>query len=400
MPGRTRTAKKLAQRIDLNYFKRPYPIPRWRRILSLGAAGAALLWLAWAGAGARQQIYNAGPLARPHALFTRNCAACHVTQASFGRKVTDAACLACHDAPIHQLSQTFTPACMDCHVEHQGAARLSEVRDEACTQCHANLKTSAGRPSVAASITSFASAHPQFAALSRPDPGTVKLNHQVHLGPNLRGPNGPVQLQCADCHQRDGPRMLPVNFERHCAGCHPLQFDPRFADAAPHKKPEIVVEFITGKFTSYAAAHPDEVHRAEPADPRTMRPPLPPARDAAEWITRRVAGAKQLLWRKSCAECHTLAFRDVPEIPAANITARWLPKASFDHRAHQFVACTECHVKATTSRDTSDVLIPGIETCRECHRPGADSAESRCFECHVYHDWIISKAPPAAHPLR
>ena len=32
MAGRTRTTKKLAQRIDLNYFKRAYPIPRWRRI--------------------------------------------------------------------------------------------------------------------------------------------------------------------------------------------------------------------------------------------------------------------------------------------------------------------------------------------------------------------------------
>lgn len=394
MPGRTRTAKKLAQRIDLNYFKRLYPIPRWRRILSFAAAAAALLWLAWAGSGARQQIYNAGPLSRPHALFTRNCAACHMAPASFRRMATNSACLACHDGPIHQTQQTFTPACQDCHVEHQGAARLSEVRDEACTQCHANLKSNNGRPAVAAKITSFASDHPQFAAMSRPDPGTVKLNHKVHLSPNLRGQRGPVQLQCSDCHQRDGPQMLAVNYEKHCASCHPLQFDATIADPAPHRKPEIVVDFITAKFTAYIAAHPDEVHLADPADPRIMRPPLPPARDAAEWVSRRVSDAKQLLWRKSCAECHALTFRPaapLPEVPAANITAHWFPKASFDHEAHRFVTCTGCHSKASVSRETSDVLVPGIETCRECHQPGSDSAESRCFECHVYHDWSKEK---------
>jgi len=291
-------------------------------------------------------------------------------------------------------SARLSPPCMDCHVEHRGAPRLSDVRDQACTQCHANLKTSNGTPSVTAKITSFTSAHPQFAALSRPDPGTVKLNHQVHLNANLRGPNGPVQLQCSHCHQREGSQVLPVNFEKHCASCHPLQFDARFTDPAPHKKPEIVVDFIRAKFTAYIGTHPDEVHLGDPADPRIMRPPLPPARDADEWVARRVADAERILWRKSCAECHTLAFHagvPLPEVPPANIPARWLPRASFDHEAHRFMTCTGCHLKATLSRETSDVLIPGIEICRECHRPGPDSAESRCFECHVYHDWSKEK---------
>ena len=61
--------------------------------------------------------------------------------------------------------------------------------------------------------------------------------------------------------------------------------------------------------------------------------------------------------------------------------------------------CTECHAKAKTSRETADVLIPGIETCRDCHRPGADSAESRCFECHVYHDWTKQKPVTGAFTI-
>jgi hypothetical protein len=91
------------------------------------------------------------------------------------------------------------------------------VREEACTQCHSNLKTKSGRLTVAAKVTDFAGGHPEFAAVQKPDPGTVKLNHQIHLGKNIRGPKGPVQLACVDCHQRNGAGMVPINYEKHCA---------------------------------------------------------------------------------------------------------------------------------------------------------------------------------------
>src|SRR5579862_6951859 len=132
MAGRTRTTKKLAQRIDLNYFKRLYPIPRWRRILSIALVALGLVWLLWA----RERPYNAGPLARSHALLGRNCGSCHGVAGGSGKKVMDQACLACHDGPIHQARQEFTPACTECHVEHQGSFQLAATRDEACTQCH------------------------------------------------------------------------------------------------------------------------------------------------------------------------------------------------------------------------------------------------------------------------
>jgi hypothetical protein len=31
------------------------------------------------------------------------------------------------------------------------------------------------------------------------------------------------------------------------------------------------------------------------------------------------------------------------------------------------------------------VNLPGVKVCQNCHKP--DRAESRCFQCHVYHDW-------------
>ena len=75
-----------------------------------------------------------------------------------------------------------------------------------------------------------------------------------------------------------------------------------------------------------------------------------------------------------------------------------MPRAAFDHSPHQMVTCASCHA-AESSANTSDVLLPPAAACATCHagtgRPGlrgADRAESRCFECHRYHDW--TKARP------
>jgi len=70
---------------------------------------------------------------------------------------------------------------------------------------------------------------------------------------------------------------------------------------------------------------------------------------------------------------------------------RWLPHADFNHDRHQMLACTECHAGALTSHETADILVPGIATCEKCHHAGSDGAESRCFECHTYHDWTKKK---------
>jgi hypothetical protein len=397
----SRSTKKLAQRIDLNYFKRLYPIPRWRRILSYTLVAIGLVWLGWGALSGKQAAFNAGPLAHSHALFTRNCAACHAAKAAFGLKVTDQACLACHDGAMHQAQQTFTPACTECHVEHQGASSLSATRDESCTQCHSNLKTNNGTTLFAAKITSFENGHPEFAALRSPDPGTVKFGHAIHLKSGLRGPHGPVQLKCGECHSPAGGYMAPVTYEKDCASCHSLEFDARFSEPAPHKKPEVVIDYVTKRFTEYIATHPDEVFMADPADPRILRPPMPPARDAQEWIERRITDTKVLLWRKTCVECHTLTFAGnrpafdaaapTPNVPEAAIPSRWMKHAVFDHVSHQMLICTECHTRAAVSEKASDVMIPGIDTCRNCHRSGSDAAESRCFECHLYHDRTKSK---------
>src|SRR5579871_1429765 len=165
MQRRSRSTKTLAQRIDLNYFRRRYPIPRWRRNLSLALVATGVLWLGWSAMAGKQQAFNAGPLSHSHALFTRNCAMCHATKSTFTRAVTNQACLACHDGAIHQEQQTFTPDCANCHVEHRGDVRVTEMRDQSCTRCHASLEVKGGRRQAAQAITSFDRDHPEFAVL-------------------------------------------------------------------------------------------------------------------------------------------------------------------------------------------------------------------------------------------
>ena len=445
MPRAKLTTKKLAQRIDLNYFKRPHPLRRWRAILSIAVPAVALLFVARAALRGNERVYSSGKMSASHAVLTARCAECHVKEAGvFTSRATDSACRACHDGPIHHANQTFTPNCSSCHIEHRGHKRLAATADADCTQCHANLRTTGMPSQFNLQIDSFGGSHPEFAALrvGSVDPGTIKLNHAVHLKANLRGPNGPVQLDCDDCHRpptstapwrfgsgqaagttgatgaRDSgsvgnsivtPRkfyppsqvlarayMAPSTYANTCIGCHPLQFDKRFQESVPHDTPQIVHAFLVQKFQQYIPGHPEELRVA--GSMRILpQQPLPPAVRVftpQQWVAERVAESEELLWRKTCAQCHLLnisAGAALPVVAKSNITPRWFAHAIFNHEDHRFVKCLECHTRAAKSQETSDILLPGIQVCLECHHSSRESAESRCFECHTYHDWSKEK---------
>lgn len=429
MLRRTRTTKTLAKRIDLQYFARPHPFRRWRFWLSLTIPLIAIGWFITQRAQGGQKVYSSGPLSHAHAVFTQQCTLCHVTQGgAFTAQVTDKSCLTCHDAPLHHTNQTFTPECATCHVEHKGAMFLHATADKACTQCHANLRTRDGQPHYVSSITGIDRKHPDFSPLRSgvADPGGVRLNHYLHLQPNLLGPNNTrVQMTCDDCHRATsaGPwpyaaaemrpvaatetslrrshnqaYMPPPEFAKHCAACHTLQFDKRFGnEQVPHDKPEVVHTFLLKRFTEYIAAHPDAVHEVNPPNrqiPERVRIPRV-ARNPTEWVEFRVDDAEWLLYAKTCKQCHTLkpANGPLPEVGKSNFTARWLSHGEFDHHAHRMMSCTTCHTRTPQSRETTDVLLPGIQTCQQCHREDKpkEAAEGRCFECHQYHDWTKAK---------
>jgi hypothetical protein len=453
MLRRSRTTKKLAKRIDLQYFTRPHAFRRWRFWLSVAVPVIALGWFVTQRAQGGQKVYSRGPLAASHAVFTQQCSLCHSPQtASFTSQVNDQACLACHDAPAHHGNQTFTPQCSSCHVEHRGARLLSATSDSSCAQCHAVLRTRDGQPHYVASVTSFTGKHPEFGAVRarRADPGSLKFNHYVHLQPHLMGPNNSrVEMGCDDCHRMakgnegwpyagnlddaqglkpaslgvpggrveavpfpaasdasGGPRaglqtpyMAPPQFAQNCAACHTLQFDKRFAnEQVPHAKPEVVHAFLLKRFGEYIAAHPDAVHEVNPPDRQIPERPHVPRVDhnAAEWVQFRTEDAEWLLWSKTCKQCHTLTPGpgQLPGIAKSDFTIRWLPHARFDHSAHRMMTCASCHANARNSRETTDLLLPGIQTCRQCHREDKpkEAAEGRCFECHQYHDWTKAKS--------
>jgi hypothetical protein len=473
--ARTRTTKKLAQRIDLNYFKRPTPLKRAKLWLSVVAPLIALVWIVLHFAAHDSRVYSSGRLSNPHAVFETQCAACHVRESgAYSAKAENSACLACHDGPVHHAEQTRTPNCAECHVEHRGKINLSAASNQSCAQCHADLRINRGTPRFAASIASLGDGHPEFAVLQKDgrDPGTIKLNHMLHMKPIRSAPNGPnVHLDCGDCHRpaasaaksawkygdrkyetatvsyTDADRfrkigsdglsphnpatgrelMAPVKFATACAGCHLLTFDKRFDDGVPHDRLDVVHAFLVNKFSDYIAAHPNELHEMQdPARDLTGKPRSPNLRtlSAQEWVKEKVVVAEELLWNKTCSQCHILTRgplaptdiarwspatvewgtrtervatilappgKEPPQIAAANSTLRWLPHSKFDHAAHTGFTCVSCHAKATSSTESSDVLIPGIATCKSCHAPGPDHAESRCFECHTYHDWSQRK---------
>jgi hypothetical protein len=401
MAPRIRTAKTRAQRIDMQYFARSHPFRRWRLLLSVAAPAAALLWLAGLAAAGSRAPYASGPVAQAHAVFGQRCERCHATAVrAYRSHVADDGCLACHDAPAHKSNQAFTPSCASCHRDHRGDVRLASVDERSCEQCHASLKTTDGRQTVAASVGAFGDRHPEFAA-RRPgaiDRTALRFNHAVHMKADLRGPGGLAPLACETCHAPAGPEgrtagaglMAKVSYARHCAPCHPLFFDPLIDRQAPHERTDVAHDAVVRSLSDFIAAHPDQIRRADPVRgriPVNFPEPFPmTAGTAAEWLAKRIDVVERLLWNKTCAECHVLertAQSPVPREVPTNIPSVWMPHARFDHRPHRFTACATCH-PARESRETADVLVPSIATCRQCHTR-QNGAESRCFECHRYH---------------
>jgi len=487
--ARTRTTKAVAQRIDLNYFNRATRFKRAKSGLAVIVPVVALVWIGWHYFSGDARVYSSGQLSEAHAVLSRRCEACHVRQAgSFSANAADSACLACHDGPAHHARTTALRAaklaCADCHTEHRGRVKLAAASTRNCAECHADLSAAGIESQFAKNIRSFQNAHPEFAVLHRQDggpprdPGTIKLNHALHMNSIRRGPNGPmVQLACSDCHRpsltndshwaygdqnyaaatasytatesfepggsRGLPRkapwsdrqlMAPVKFANACAGCHSLAFDKRFEEGVPHDRPDVVHSFLRKEFSEYIAAHPTELREVqEPgrtlagrnagSKGRTVSPAL--------WVSERVAVAEELLWHKTCAQCHAisasqlqdariarweaaggrsagarsgsggavLSEAELPKIVAAHTKLQWLPHARFDHDAHTGFSCTGCHSNALKSTESADVLIPGIAVCKTCHAPGREHASSECSECHTYHDWSKRTEPKPVFTL-
>ncbi len=386
MEIRKRSQKAVARRHDLNYFKKGSPIRHWQWKLAAGAITVSLVWIAVVSLSHGRELLSKGPISSPHTVFGAKCEACHVPMqsalsqdAGFRRHVPDAACQSCHQVPGHHakmaLASYSTPECGACHVEHTGSMMLANASDKTCATCHADLKSS----HYASSIHSFVDGHPQFAPLRSgyQDNQTIKFNHQAHLQKGLKGPNGLVTMDCADCHRTpavrtltpwrfgstpqlreasldlNSPGMTPLvaggpgqsgfhldplhptdsraymaatAYAESCHDCHALKFDKHIADEAPHASPTEVRKFIREKIQAYATQNPQVVGAEvrnwtdEPMAKVPQYRPMPPPRNPQGWVAVRSRQAERRLWYQSCNQCHAMKIPDdSPTVVAASL---------------------------------------------------------------------------------
>ena len=377
----------------------------WLTKLSLTALGL-IITLAVIGEVIRpekQKAFMPGGLSSAHArahdregkAVADQCDACH----SPWKSVVNEKCINCHPQAPHADLESNPPECFTCHGEHRGAPKLAATADATCTRCHgdlrghvrtgvdlASVKFAGGRYGfdAIAKINSFDDReHPDLVAPN--DPNTQRFNHRLHLAPNgiFNATGRREVLQCTGCHElvsvKGKADPKPVDFEQHCQRCHRLTFDMRFPDAeVPHGgDPGLVYGFV---LATYAGDR--NIVGKSVADVRRILT----ARKATAPDERAVLNAEQVVKTK-CRLCHEIERRGTRLAATVPIIRRdWFTSSRFSHGTHNMVACEKCHA-ARDSANTSDVLMPRIADCTQCHARNAKGtqAASTCVTCHEYH---------------
>jgi hypothetical protein len=395
------------------WYFRPYLLG-----LLLAIAGAVTYFLIPLSSN-KFNSWNPGQMHSAHQMLNNNCQACH--QNNF-EKINDAACSQCHNMSDHGevLGSAHIPvkdklksegACVDCHFEHAGHEALIHTEDKLCSNCHSDLASTVANPSFK-NVVSFTD-HPDISVnigdkrlvlnSDVKDLNTLKLNHAIHLKKDLRGPNGPVQMQCSDCHQfnSSGYTSEKISFEKNCRSCHQLTFDDDLPESkVPHGNESLVIPHLITEYAKLAGQSkliedssllrsvPGKVKKESRLDPRLVK------------IIAEAREAEELLFTKtSCNLCHEVSLNtDVLDllqskykVQAPEIPQPWLSHAKFPHSSHEMESCESCHDGVLTSEKTEDILLPQIDNCQKCHidpqahRAGSSKIKSNCISCHGYH---------------
>ncbi len=366
--------------------------------------------------------WNAGDISNPHRFFAQDCGTCH--RAAFA-SVPDAACLSCHGDIGSHLEATAdlgrsrhdleTTRCAECHEEHRGVRALVIRAEALCVDCHATLAATAPKAGIA-NVSGFPAGHPEFRATvvadaavprferrpldgnPRPqDRSNLVFSHAAHLVPaGFLTPSGYKTMTCADCHvpEPSGQGFQPITFEGQCHSCHDLKFD---ADLPWREVPHGDVAGVVNAVQDFYARMALQGGVQDPDAPAFVRRPVgtpenpteTERRDALAWAKARAGDAMSIIFdpKRGCAYCHVTGqsggnFTVAPVV----LRTRFLPEATFDHAKHQALQCADCH-DAAHSEKSSDVLVPGIESCVSCHGPerAALKAQSTCTSCHLFH---------------
>jgi hypothetical protein len=374
-------------------------------------------------------LWTAGPLHATHRFIGNDCTACHVNPFE---RVRNVECAKCHADVQHHVDVRSTDValfdrerCAGCHLEHKEPATLIPRDQRLCTDCHARMDQ-LKRNALVQNASSFGSDHPEFrlAVLAEDDivapglwqprwldsssPGGLKENshlkfsHAQHLDPKgIKAPTGERVLQCSDCHRPNssGREMMPIRMEVQCMGCHTLHFDENDpASGVPHgdlqKMFRVLREHFSRQYldaTSSPGRSTGGMRRPGQED-RQMS--LEEQRRARDWAdTQSLKMGRELLEKRVCVDCHDVTRVlgntgfDQWRVSPVKLTQNWMPRARFNHAMHLTQPCTACHGEAERSQLSSDILMPRIGKCRECHGDVNDSTKlsSDCVMCHRFH---------------
>jgi len=397
------------------------------------------------GAVMMDASWRTGALSSVHHGLEDQCEACHTEPFV---AVRDETCLACHKdiadhaaqprqavarGPLgrfeaaqwdvaHAFNKPGPGACTDCHTEHEGAGRMEPTRERFCADCHGSLDARLTDTALG-NASDFGKAHPQFQVVLNTAPNQARRQrislaerprqwngltfpHDLHLDARggatqmarrLGSGNGYGEaLECSDCHRptADGVRFLPVDMENDCESCHSLVIDQvggvyrkvRHGDARQARAELMALGRASRPAIVTGRGRPGQygeggLYRAEFGGPAT----------GAALLAR--AMAKEGL----CGECHTPAGgAGSLEVMPVTQPSRYMIHGWFDHEEHKQEQCTSCHA-AAESGSASDLLLPGIAQCRDCHEgESARAAEvpSGCAMCHSYHPRTGAAAAP------
>lgn len=252
------------------------------------------------------------------------------------------------------------------------------------------------------------------------------------------------------------PFIAPIRFDLHCAACHQpavrvapeliLASDRTLRDGdVPHGEPGDIRDYVQQRLLAYLDQ--ELAARRKPTDPNNELPAVPETDSAATPSDQTrvklqfIAEASRALeldllrpaethsgptQRIGCGFCHQIEKparpADSPIVPSS-IPERFFLHASFNHLKHRAAAsledahdlkkrateslgdpnalqyrdtadldCLSCHMPVMKSRQTVDVSIPGIDSCRACHisqrvQGGGqvNGVGHSCVTCHSFH---------------
>jgi len=376
-------------------------------------------------------LWLTGPLHRSHQIIGKDCNACHTTPF---KMVENKQCIECHrdvqhhvDIASHDVEHFHENRCADCHREHNEPSVLVQPDQRFCVDCHQNLEKLKNDTELA-DVSDFDSDHPEFSlTLLKPfieetkirweavriernslattrEESYLHFSHKQHLNPKgIRSPDGDKLLTCQDCHRPNtsGHQMLPIKMENHCGNCHKLDLDENnLGKQIPHGDINALFDTLKEYF-SHQYLEQDALTSSQPTKDQLRRPnvkhrvlSIEDRKQALDWAKKQsLIAAQDLIENRVCIDCHHI-YR-IPGktefekwyVKPVVLNKTWMPLADFNHAKHTGVACTTCHKNAKKSKKSSDILIPKIETCRECHGGKKDKYKlpSDCLMCHKFH---------------